>query len=150
MNLNLIQICGRLTRDPELKALPTGTSIVKLSVATNMSWKGKDGEKKEETEFHNVIAFGKLSEIISKYFLKGDEIYVSGRLKTSTWEDKDTRKKMYRTEIIADKFEFGQKSKANQSTGELDVGAVRGSEVGERVIRNRIQFLCSNPIAVDP
>ena len=113
MNLNLVQICGRMTADPEAKTLPTGTMLAKFSVASNRNWKDKStGQKKEEVEFHNVVAFGRTAEVIVQYFNRGDEIYIQGRLKTSSWEDQQGSKR-YRTEIIAEKFEFGQKSKAN-------------------------------------
>ena len=115
MNLNLVQVCGRITRDPELVTTQNGTTITKFSVASNRVWKDKNsGNKHEEVEFHNVISFGKQAETIAQYFNKGDEIYIQGRLKTSSWDDKETGQKRYRTEIIAEKFEFGQKSKANQ------------------------------------
>ena len=115
MNLNLVQICGRMTANPELKNTPNGTVVGKFSVASNRTWKDKNsGQKKEEVEFHNVVAFGRTAEVIGQYFLKGDEIYIQGRLKTSSWDDKQSGVKRYKTEIVADKFEFGQKSKANQ------------------------------------
>jgi len=127
MNLNLVQVCGRLTKEPELRATQTGVKVLSIGVASNRAYKDKDGNRKEEVEFHNV------TENIEKYFNKGDEIYIQGRLKTSSWE-KDG-KKHYKTEIIGEKFEFGQKSKANmggapaekknekvdQDEGEVDV-----------------------------
>jgi len=113
MNINLVQVCGRLTKTPESRTTQGGVVVLSFSVATNRTWKGKDGQKQEEVEFHNVTAFGRTAEVISQYFQKGDEIYIIGRLKTSTWEDKQGVKK-YSTGIIAERFEFGQKSKANQ------------------------------------
>ncbi len=113
MNINEITICGRITKDIDMRTTPSGTSVGKFSVATNHTWKGQDGKKNEETEFHDVVAWGKTAEIISQYFAKGDEIYVRGRMKTSSWEAQDGSKR-YRKEIILEKFEFGQKSKANQ------------------------------------
>ena len=108
MNINKAQICGRITRDPELKALPSGIKVINFSVATNYKYK-----EKETTEFHNVIFFGKIAEVIQKWFLKGDEILVEGRLDTRSWE-KDGQK-MYRTEIIGSDFQFGQKAKGNEN-----------------------------------
>jgi single-strand DNA-binding protein len=114
MYVNEVTLVGRLTRDVELRALPSGISVGKFSVATNRTWKDKtSGEKKEEVEFHNIVTFGKTAETISHYFHKGDEIYVRGRLKTSSWEA-DGQKK-YRTEIMLENFQFGQKRK--DSTG---------------------------------
>ena len=114
MNINLVQICGRLTRTPESRTTQGGIIVMLFSVATNRSWKDKQPQKQEETEFHNVTAFGRTAEVITEYFKKGDEIYIIGRLKTSSWDDKKTGQKRYKTDIIAERFEFGQKSKANQ------------------------------------
>ena len=115
MNINLVQVCGRITRNPEMLNTQSGTQIAKFSVASNRTWKDKNsGNKHEEAEFHNVVAFGRTAETIAQYFSKGDEIYIQGRLKTSSWDDKQSGQKRYRTEIITEKFEFGQKSKTNQ------------------------------------
>jgi len=114
MNLNLVQICGRLTKKPEMRTTPTGINVLSFSVASNRNWKDKEGQKQEEVEFHNVTAFGRTAEVISQYFQKGDEIYIQGRLKTSSWDDQKSGQKKYKTDIIAEKFEFGQKARANQ------------------------------------
>ena len=109
MNVNKVIIVGRLNRDPEKRTTQTGTTITNFSVATSTKWKGQDGQQNEKTEFHNVIAWGKRGEVIAQYMTKGQEIYVEGRLETSSWDDKETGKKMYRTEIIMENFEFGAK-----------------------------------------
>lgn len=108
VNLNSVIICGRLVRDPELKALPSGGQVTTLSIATNHVYT-KDGEKKESVEYHNVVLFGKQAENTAKYLKKGDEALVMGRNQTRSW-DKDGVK-MYRTEIIADSIQFGSKAK---------------------------------------
>jgi len=110
MNLNIIQICGRLTKQPELKVTKNGKNVLAFSVATNYKYKDASGNPVEETEFHNVVAWQRAAEVIAQYFNKGDEIYVSGRMKTRSWEDKDGVKK-YISEIMLEKFEFGQKKK---------------------------------------
>jgi single-strand DNA-binding protein len=115
MNFNQTIVAGRLGRDPELKVTPNGTEVAKFSVASNRVWYDKDKQKQEETEWHNVVAFGRTAENIAKYFNQGDEIFILGRLKTSSWDDKDSGKKMYRTEIIAEKFDFGQKRKGSET-----------------------------------
>ena len=107
LNLNSVQIVGRLVKDPELKALPSGQSIVNLSVATNHVFT-KDGEKKESVEYHNVLLFGKQAENTAKFLKKGDGALVTGRLQTRTY-DKDGVKH-YRTEIIADGIQFGERA----------------------------------------
>lgn len=110
MNLNFVQVIGRITRKPESKNLSNGQLVVNFSVATNRTWKDASGEKKEETEFHNAVCFGKMAETIVKFFDRGDEIYISGRLKTTNWESKDGTKRS-RTEVVVERFDFGQKTK---------------------------------------
>jgi single-strand DNA-binding protein len=113
MNVNKAIIVGRLTRDPEKRSTQSGQTVTNFSVATSTKWKGQDGQQNEKTEFHNVIAWGKRGDVIAQYMTKGQEIFVEGRLETSSWDDKETGKKMYRTEIILDNFEFGAKAGAN-------------------------------------
>ena len=115
INLNNIQILGNVTKKPELKALPSGVKITKFNVATNRKW-NQDGEKKEEVEFHSIVSFGKLAEIIAQYVEKGQLIYIQGRLKTSNW-DKDGVKH-YKTEIIAENMQMGPKSGKTEQTEE--------------------------------
>ena len=105
MYLNKVTLIGNLTRKPELKSLPSGSYVCNFSIATNRTWKDKNGTKKEEVEFHNVIAFGKTAEVITQWMDKGSQIYIEGRLKTSTWEKDGI--KHYKTEIIVENFQFG-------------------------------------------
>lgn len=127
MYVNEVTLVGRLTRDVELRSLPSGIYVGKFSVATNRTWKDKNtGEKKEEVEFHNIVAFGKTAETISQYIHKGDEIYIRGRLKTSAWEADGVKK--YRTEIILENFQFGQKRKE----GTQGVDEYRNSVVNQK------------------
>ncbi len=109
MNLNKALIIGRITQDLELKSLNSGTKVLNFSVATNYVYKDAGGNKVEQTEFHNVVSFGKQAEIVAQYFAKGQEIFVEGRLQTRSWDDQTSGKKMYRTEILLEKFEFGAK-----------------------------------------
>lgn len=119
MNLNKVQLIGRITRDIETKVLPSGQPVASFSMATNRYYKdGKTGEKKEEVEFHNLTAFGKSAETIGQYVRKGSMLYVEGRLQTRSWEDKDTQKKMYRTEIIVDTFQLPPKSMSGGGSSE--------------------------------
>jgi single-strand DNA-binding protein len=108
MYINKAMIYGNLTRDPELKALPSGMQVCSFSVATNRTYNDRDGKRQESTDYHNVVSFGKQGEVIAKYLTKGSGIYVEGRIQTRSW-DKDGVKQ-YRTEIVADRFEFGPKS----------------------------------------
>lgn len=105
MYLNKVQLYGNLTRDPELRALPSGQNVANFSIATNRVYKDKEGNKKEQAEFHNVVAFGRSADLIGQYMKKGRPLYVEGRIQTRTWE-KDGQKQ-YRTEIIVESFQFG-------------------------------------------
>lgn len=110
MYLNKAMVYGNLTRDPEMKALPSGQNVTSMSVATNRTWNDKDGKKQEEVGYHNVVVFGKTAENCAKYLTKGAGVYVEGRIQTRSW-DKDGVKQ-YRTEIIAETVQFGAKSSA--------------------------------------
>ncbi|HFC11078.1 MAG TPA: single-stranded DNA-binding protein [Candidatus Kaiserbacteria bacterium] len=105
MYINKALVYGNLTRDPELRALPSGQQVATFSLATNRVYKDKEGNKKEVAEFHNIVAFGRPAELISQYMKKGRPIFVEGRLQTRSWES-DGRKN-YRTEIVVDNFQFG-------------------------------------------
>lgn len=107
MYLNKVLLYGNLTRDPELKALPGGSQVANFGLATNRSFKDKAGQRQEATEFHNVVAFGRTAEVIAQYCKKGRPIYVEGRITTRSWDDKETGKKQYRTEIVVENFQFG-------------------------------------------
>jgi single-strand DNA-binding protein len=101
MDLNKVMIIGRLTRDPEVRSTPNGANVASFAVATGFSWTDQSGQKKEQTEFHNVVAWRKLGDIVAQYLKKGSQVYIEGRLQTRSWEGQDG-KKNYRTEIIAD------------------------------------------------
>jgi len=101
MDLNRAEIIGRLTRDPETRQTPSGQSVTTMGAATNFTWKDQGGQKQEKTEFHNIVAWGKLAELCAQYLKKGSRVYFAGRLQTRNWED-DSGNKHYRTEIIAD------------------------------------------------
>lgn len=101
MDLNKAMIIGRLTADPEVRTTPNGQNVANFSVATSLRWKDQSGADQEKTEFHNVVAWRKLAEIIGQYLKKGSQVYIEGRIETRSW-DGDDGKKRYRTEIIAD------------------------------------------------
>ena len=109
MYLNKAMIIGNLTRDPELKSLPSGVRVASFSVATNRVWKDKNGAKQENTDYHNVVVFGRQAEIVGQYMKKGSSILVEGRMQTRSWDDAATGTKKYRTEVIADRIQFGPK-----------------------------------------
>ncbi|MEK7209279.1 MAG: single-stranded DNA-binding protein [Patescibacteria group bacterium] len=109
MYLNKAIIIGNLTRDPELRALPSGTKVTTFGVATNRVWKDKTGVKQEDVQFHNVVVFGQQAEIVNQYLRKGQTVLVEGRIQTRSWDGQDGQKK-YRTEIVADRVQFGPKA----------------------------------------
>ena len=123
MNLNKATLIGRLVRDPEVRTTTSGQSVTNISVATSFSWKDQSGQKQEKAEYHNVVAWGKQGEVIAQYFVKGQEIYLEGRLETRSWDDQESGKKMYRTEIVLEKFEFGQKPSGSPSTPQANQAA---------------------------
>ncbi len=117
MNLNKVIIVGRVTADPELRSTPAGQSVSSFSVATNRVWTDKNGEKKEETEFHNIVAWARTAEIANQFLKRGGLVLIEGRLQTRSWEDKQAGQKRYRTEIIAERLQLGP-AKMFQSSGE--------------------------------
>ncbi len=100
-SLNRAQVIGNLTRDPELRQTPTGTSVCGFSVATNSRWKDSNGEWQDRPEFHNIVCWSKLGEIAAQYLKKGSKVYIDGRMQTRDWTGDDGVKR-YRTEIIAE------------------------------------------------
>jgi single-strand DNA-binding protein len=104
-SVNKVIIIGNLGRDPETRYMPEGGAITNISVATTETWKDKNGEKQEKTEWHRVAFFGKLAEIAGEYLKKGSQVYVEGRLQTRKWQDKDGADK-YTTEIVANAMQM--------------------------------------------
>lgn len=109
MYINKAIIYGNLTRDPELKSLPSGTSVCEFGVATNRVWKDKNGSRQESTDYHNIVIFGRQAELVKQYLRKGSGVFVEGRIQTRSWDAQDGTKR-YRTEIVADRIQFGPKS----------------------------------------
>ncbi len=115
MYLNKALVIGNLTRDPELRALPSGIKVCTFSVATNRVWKDKNNVKQESVDYHNVVVFGRQAETGAQYLKKGSSVLVEGRMQTRSWDAKDGQKK-YRTEIVADRVQFGNRPGAGGST----------------------------------
>ncbi len=108
MYLNKAMVYGNLTRDPEVRALPSGGQVCSFSVATNRVFKKADGSKQEQVEYHNVVVFGRQAETCGQYLKKGSPAFVEGRLQTRNWEGE--KGKQYRTEIVAERVQFGPRS----------------------------------------
>ena len=103
MYLNKAIVIGNLTRDPELRSLPSGIKVCSFSLATNRVWKDKNGARQESADYHNVVVFGRQAETVAQYMKKGSSILVEGRMQTRSWDDKTSGEKKYRTEIVADR-----------------------------------------------
>ncbi len=114
MDLNKAMIIGRLTRDPELRTTPNGQNVASFSLATNFVWTDQAGQKQEKVEFHNIVAWRRLADIIGQYLKKGAKVYIEGRLQTRDWVGQDNVKR-YRTEIIAENMIMLDRAGANTS-----------------------------------
>lgn len=119
MYLNKAMIYGNLTRDPELRSLPSGGAVCSFSVATNRVFKKADGSRQETTEFHNVVVFGRQAETCAQYLKKGSPAYVEGRLQTRSWEGE--KGKQYKTEIVAERVQFGPRSGSSGGSRSSDM-----------------------------
>jgi single-strand DNA-binding protein len=104
--INKAILIGNLGRDPEVRSLPSGQPVANFSIATNRRWTDREGNRQEQTEWHNLVCFGRQAEVAGQYLKRGDRIYAEGRLQTRSWDDRDTGKKVYRTEIIVENFQM--------------------------------------------
>lgn len=128
MYLNKVLLYGNLTRDPELRALPSGMNVVNFSIATNRVFRDRDGKKQEQTDFHNVVVFGRQADTVNQYLKKGSGVFIEGRLQTRSWEKEG--QKMYRTEVVADRVQFGPKGGGGGGRREADEPQESGSSQG--------------------
>ncbi len=137
MYLNKAFIFGNLTRDPEMRAMPSGMNVCSFGVATNRVYRDRDGKKQEQADFHNIVVFGRQADVVSQYLKKGSSVFIEGRIQTRSWEGKDGEKK-YRTEIVAERVQFGPRSTASsggvrrhEDGGEMpeDAGSASGSGI---------------------
>ncbi len=114
MNLNKAILVGRLTRDPEVRSLPSGQQVASFGLATDRFYNDKSGQRQQQTEFHNVVLFGRTAEIASQYLKKGSLTLIEGRIQTRSWQDAEGNKK-YRTEVVGDSLQLGPRSNESQS-----------------------------------
>jgi single-strand DNA-binding protein len=127
MNVNKVILVGRLTKEPEARTTASGKSVTSLSLATSQNWKDASGNRQEKTEFHDVVLWGKVAEIAAQYLIKGQEVYLEGRLETRNWEGKDGVRR-YKTEVVLSgldgKMQMGSKPRgAMGSSGEAAGGS---------------------------
>jgi single-strand DNA-binding protein len=127
-SVNRVFIVGNIGSDPEVKFGQSGDAVAKFSVATTETWKDKNDEKQEKTEWTRVVAFGKLGEICGEYLKKGRLVCVEGKLSTSSWEDKDTKKKMYMTEVVARDVTFLGSPKDTSQDSDREPGEDRDED----------------------
>ena len=117
MNLNKVFVLGNVTREPEVRALPSGQQVTNFGIATNRFYTSSQGEKKSEAEFHNIVCFGKLADISARYLTKGSLVLIEGRIQTRSWDDKSTGTKRWKTEIIAESLQLGPKGAGSAPAG---------------------------------
>ena len=130
MYLNKAFVLGNLTRDPEIRMTPSGVTVASFGIATNRVWKTPQGEKKEDTQFHNIVVFGRQAEVAKQYLTKGSSVLIEGRLQTSSWAAPDGTKK-YRTEIIAERLQLGPRPAGRPATPAASSQAAEGDSGGQ-------------------
>ena len=137
--VNKVILIGNLGRDPEVRSTPSGQPVASFTVATNRRWKDKNGQKQEQTEWHQIVVWGKQAEIAGQYLTKGKQVYIEGRLQTRSWDDRQTGEKKYRTEIVCDNFQMlgqrggdfeGSDRQAAQAGPTYDEGSYGGGAGG--------------------
>ena len=104
--VNKVILVGNLGRDPEVRTTPSGQPVASFSLATNRRWRDRDGNRQEQTEWHEIVCWGRQAEVAGQYLNKGKQVYVEGRLQTRSWEDRQSGEKKYRTEVICDNFQM--------------------------------------------
>ena len=127
MNLNKAFVLGNVTRDPEVRALPSGQQVTSFSIATNRFYTDSTGQKKQEAEFHNIVCFGKLADISSRYLTKGSLVLIEGRIKTRNWQNA-SGVKQYRTEIIAETMQLGPRGAGSGQSSQQQTGSFERSQ----------------------
>jgi single-strand DNA-binding protein len=147
-SLNKVMLIGNLTRDPELRYTANGTAVVSFGIATNREYSpANSSETVENTEFHNIVAWAKLAELCDKLLKKGEKVYVEGRLQTRDWEDEQSKKRMYRTEIVINemlilspkKEEYPQSDDVSSSMAE-DRADAHNEDVSDEIVSDEIPF----------
>jgi single-strand DNA-binding protein len=132
-SVNKVILLGNVGKDPEVKFLPSGSAVANFSIATSERFKDKGGEWQDKTEWHNLAAYGKVAEIIRDYVKKGSKLYVEGRLTTRSWDDKESGKKVYRTEIVVNDLSLlSGRGEGESSGGGYSSGSRSSSSYDQR------------------
>lgn len=145
MNLNKAFVLGNVTKDPEVRALPSGQQVTSFSIATNRFYTSGAGEKKQEAEFHNIVCFGKLADISARYLTKGSLVLIEGRIKTRNWVNAQGAKQ-YKTEIIAETMQLGPKGSGAPTQAGGNSGGYQGYNNKQSAMQNHPD-LQNNPPA---
>lgn len=127
--VNVAHLVGNVGKDPEVRTTGSGQQVASFSLATSRRWKDRDGNKQEQTEWHNVVAWGKLADIVARFVTKGSKLYIQGRIETQSWDDKESGQKRYKTQIVADQMTMLGDRKSGDS-GERASGAEPGDGGG--------------------
>lgn len=104
--VNKVILLGNLGRDPEVRQTPSGQTVASFSIATSRKWRDRDGNRQEQTEWHNIVVWGRQAEVAGQYLTKGKQIFLEGRLQTRSWDDRNSGEKRYRTEIVCENFQM--------------------------------------------
>jgi single-strand DNA-binding protein len=119
MNVNKVLIVGRVTNDPEIRTIPSGQNVASFGVATNRFWTDRSGQKQKSTEFHNIVAWSRLAEIVQKFLTKGSLVFIEGRLQTRNWQDQQGNKR-YRTEVVTERLQLGPRASGQTAVPETE------------------------------
>ena len=132
-SVNKVILVGHLGKDPEVKYTPSGTPVAKFSLATNERYKDKDGNWQDRTEWHNITAWQRTAEIAGEYLKKGSQVYIEGRLRTDSWDDKNTNQRKYMTEVVAqDLVLLGGRGEGGDGGGSHARGAAASNNFDQR------------------
>lgn len=129
--INKVILIGNLGRDPEVRSTPSGQPVANFTLATSRRWRDKNGQKQEQTEWHQVVVWGKQAEVAGQYLTKGKQIYLEGRLQTRSWDDRQTGEKRYRTEVICENFQMLGSARGGEFEGDRG-GASQGYGGGQQ------------------
>lgn len=128
--VNKVILIGNLGRDPEVRSTQSGQPVASFTVATSRRWRDKNGQKQEQTEWHNIVVWGKQAEIAGQYLTKGKQVYIEGRLQTRSWDDRQSGEKKYRTEIVCDTFQMLGQRGGDFEGGQQGYGQSQGGYGG--------------------
>lgn len=146
--VNKVILIGNLGRDPEVRSTPSGQPVASFTLATSRRWRDKGGQKQEQTEWHNIVVWGKQAEIAGQYLTKGKQVYIEGRLQTRSWDDRQSGEKRYRTEVVCDNFQmlggrggdFDNSDRQSQGGPSYDEGGYGGGGGGGDIDDDDIPF----------